>query len=124
MNFFLTLEVCCDDEADCARHGRSAADSAVGVVYTRFQDLGSEMLRELSPRSVRAPLFADRFDCIDVGRHLASAQFPGKFCVVADTLPDANMVERELRRQFPKLDLCLVSGDEAGVMDPPYRAHA
>ena len=126
MSIPLTLEICSGKEDENIRSRTRSTIQATGVLYTRFDDFGCQMVRKLAPQSVLSPLFSDRFDCIDVGRCLANAEFPGKFCVVADTLPNTAMVQRELERQFPSRDLHVISHDDARaeVSPEPRRALA
>lgn len=126
MSIPLTLEICSgkNDDNICSRS--SSPIQSAGVLYTSFDDFGTQMVRKLAPQSVLSPLFSDRFDCIDVGRCLATAEFSGMFCVLADTLPNTAMVQRELERQFPSLDLRVISHEDAraDVSPEPCRALA
>lgn len=104
------LEIHAGDESDRVRTLFSG--EASGVRAVRFDEFGARMLAELAPSSVLAPLFSARFDCVDVANCLARAAYPGRFCVIAEALPDKAMVERELTRQFPALDLHVVTHGE------------
>lgn len=81
------------------------------IVYTRFDRFARGLVRSLAPSMVVAPLFSNRFDCIDVGRHLQSQEYAGHFAIMAQNLPNRFMVERELVRHFPKLDIQVISGE-------------
>lgn len=94
------------------------------IVYTKFDRFARGLVRSLTPEIVVAPLFSDRFDCIDVGRHLQSENYAGRFAIMARDLPNRSMVERELSRHFPKLDIQVFSGDtgHAGTMPTQRKA--
>lgn len=94
------------------------------IVSRRFFEISPSSIKEIAPGAVVAPLISSGADCIDIGRLLVDADYTGPFCVIADSLPDAAMVRRELKNQFPGLDLRLVSHAEAANVDRPRESRA
>jgi len=84
-------------------------DVATGaVVQMQFTDLDHAMLDRLSPTRVILPLLGRCHDAVQVIERLQTLGYKGELTVVAPTLPDPSLVERELRGLGPGLRLRLL----------------
>lgn len=77
----------------------------------RFLDLAELCackISQFNPALVLSPLVADGFDAFDVAEKLQAADFTGRYRVVANALPDADLIRREIRSVAPALDFDLL----------------
>jgi hypothetical protein len=95
-----------DLPAACGR-----AESIVALPWAR---LSAAVVAEIAPGLVIAPLMAEGVDFLDIGARLRAAGYAGPVHVLAPPLPDPAAVLRELRCQFPGLDLTILPA-AAGV---------
>ena len=72
-----------------------------GLVQARFVDLDAELLARLQPVQVILPLLARDHDALAVVQRLEALGFTGRLIVIAPSLPNPRMVERELRSHGP-----------------------
>jgi len=79
-----------------------------GLQFTDLQSLNDNMLAEYAPQIVFSPLMSNKFDAIDVARHLADLAFAGNYRAVTETVPNAEMIRAEVRQIAPKIDFDLV----------------
>ncbi len=73
--------------------------------FAEFWEVTPELLSTLAPSVVLAPVLARGFDCVDLGARLFDCGFVGRYIIMAPSLPDPNLVLRELRSLFPGLDI-------------------
>lgn len=78
------------------------------LVVTRFDMIGPPMLREVAPYAVVAPLIGAGWDITDLALRLESARFGGHLLAISAPLPRRQLVLRELRNSFPKLNIDLL----------------
>lgn len=74
------------------------------VHFCRFEDLSGEMIHDIQPDVVLSALVADSFDALDLAALLVGAGFVGSYRAVAGSLPDPELVIREVRAICPGLD--------------------
>ena len=92
------------------RHGR--------LHFAEFWEVTPELLSMLAPSVVLAPVLARGFDCVDLGARLFDCGFVGRYIIMAPSLPDPNLVLRELRSLFPGLDIDIGSLDAFAGLRP------
>ena len=73
-----------------------------------FAEVTREALDRIRPDVVFSSLVGPGFDCMDLAERLAAAGFRGKYRAVAPTVPDPELVRREITDRFPALDFDLV----------------
>lgn len=66
-----------------------------------FNRLDADTVR--ASHVVMAPVIANGFDCFDVAQRLNDWDFDGVFRVIAENLPQPDMVASELSEAFPLL---------------------
>ena len=72
----------------------------------RLEDLTRERLT--SAIAIISPIMATDFDAVDVAKRLAANGFRGRYFAVADTLPDRDLIRREVRAAAPGLSFDIV----------------
>jgi len=86
------------------------ADLPAGAVVTaRFADLDAALLARVRPEQVMLPLLSPDHDAMAVVERLQSLGYSGRITVVARHLPNARMVEAELRALGPGPRLTLLA---------------
>lgn len=80
-----------------------------GLVQARFADLDAGLLARLRPVRVILPLLARTHDALAVVQRLEALGYTGQVTVIAPSLPDPRMVERELRSHGPGARLDVLS---------------
>ncbi len=84
-------------------------DLPAGVVATaRFADLDASLVARVRPDLVMLPLMSPGHDATAVIERLQAMGFAGRIVVVAVRLPNARMVESELRNLGPGMRLSLL----------------
>lgn len=78
------------------------------ILSARYAELCKALLEELRPALVLAPLVGDGFDGLDIARRLSDAGYGGRFRAVVPSLPNPDLVRREIAAQCPGLDIDLV----------------
>lgn len=76
--------------------------------FAEFGALTSDMLKSLAPEIVLSPLMGDDFDVLDVAQKLLDLGFEGRYRVVADRVPNTQMILTEVRNHAPGLDFDLM----------------
>lgn len=79
-----------------------------GVALVSFHTLNKVMLERLEAKVVLSPMVAIGFDCVELAEKLQKAGFSGQFRAVTKPLPKPELVLREMRQHFPKLDFDLL----------------
>jgi|APEBP8051073178_1049388.scaffolds.fasta_scaffold00020_249 hypothetical protein len=78
------------------------------VVVGSLGRLTAQLVDKVAPEMVVLPLMANGQDAVQVITRLDELSYAGQVVVLAPTLPDPAMVERELRATAPGLRLRLV----------------
>jgi hypothetical protein len=76
--------------------------------FAEFGALTSDMLKSLAPEIVLSPLMGDDFDVLDVALKLLDLGFEGRYRVVAERVPNTQMILTEVRNHAPGLDFDLL----------------
>ncbi len=79
-----------------------------GCDYVDLVQLDQTTLCRFAPHLVLSVLVSRDFDAVDVAQRLAAAQFKGMYRVVANDLPDAGVIRRDIRVAAPQLDFDLI----------------
>lgn len=79
-----------------------------GCVYLGIDQLTPFTLRRHAPDLIMSPLLSGSFDAVDVAEKLNAARFRGMYRVVADNLPDPEIIHRDIRAAAPDLDFDLL----------------
>ncbi|WP_019953690.1 hypothetical protein [Yoonia vestfoldensis] len=79
-----------------------------GCVYVDIAQLDPIKILQYDPDLVLSPLVSDGFDAFDVAEKLGAVQFRGMYRVVANDLPDAEIIRRDIRAAAPNLDFDLL----------------
>jgi hypothetical protein len=69
-----------------------------------FEDLNAKALRDHTPDIILSPLIGDDFDVIEIVEMLVALGFSGRYRVIAEQLPDADIVRREVAALATGLD--------------------
>ncbi|MFN3662436.1 MAG: hypothetical protein ACK4TM_06775 [Yoonia sp.] len=83
-------------------------DTMAHCHFLDLPELDACTIRRCNPGLVLSPLMADGFDAIDVAERLQAAGFAGRYRVLADALPDPDLIRREIRALAPALDFDLL----------------
>ena len=81
----------------------------VGVAHHSYGELTLELLAKVQPTLVILPLFTAGHDALTVVEVLEKLGYQGRITVLAPSLPQPRLVERELRRAGPGARLTLIS---------------
>lgn len=73
-----------------------------------YAEVTAAALDEIRPDVVFSALVGSGFDCLDLAERLTAAGFRGQYRVVAPTVPDLDLVRREIRGRCPALDFDIV----------------
>jgi hypothetical protein len=79
-----------------------------GCAYLDITQLNPFTLRRHAPDLILSPLLSGGFDAVDVAEKLNAARFRGMYRVVADNLPDADIIRSDIRAAAPDLDFDLL----------------
>ncbi|HCQ63914.1 MAG TPA: hypothetical protein DIU07_01485 [Rhodobacteraceae bacterium] len=86
----------------------SGDEAAADITCLPFAQVTAEALDRIRPDVVVSSLVGPGFDCLDLSERLAAAGFRGKYRAIAPTVPDPDLVRREITDRFPALDFDLV----------------
>ena len=89
------------------------------IAFANFSEINRDLIGELKPNIVLAPLLCRTFDCIDLAQVLCRSGFQGLFRVFTFGLPDPAIVVDEARALCPDLDIEMVTEEPA----PRHRAN-
>lgn len=84
---------------------RMAPDQCEFVDITQLDQV---TIRRYDQGLIVAPLLSGAFDAFDIAEKLAAAQFAGMFRVVADAVPNADLIRTEIEAAAPGLDFDLI----------------
>ncbi|ARU00823.1 hypothetical protein [Yoonia vestfoldensis] len=79
-----------------------------GCAYLGIAQLTPFTLRRYAPALVLSPLVCDGFDAVDVAQRLQAARYQGLYRVIADDLPDAQIIRNDIRNAAPDLNFDLL----------------
>ncbi|WP_342075794.1 hypothetical protein [Yoonia sp. SS1-5] len=79
-----------------------------GFDFVAVSDLDEAVMNDNAPDMVLSPLVADDFDAVDVAMKLIELRFSGRYRAIADDLPDAELIRREVKSLAPQLDFDLL----------------
>lgn len=78
------------------------------IVLTQRKLLSETMLRNVKPDLIISPLITPEWDVVDLGLHLQSLGYTGKFFALTKPLPRAELVLREVSAVCPRLKIQLL----------------
>lgn len=78
-------------------------DDLADYAYVDLDDLHDGKIQEIAPDLVLSPLMSKGFDAIDVAERLRAADFAGRYCAVANDVPNADIIRREVKSIAPQL---------------------
>ncbi|WP_295535763.1 hypothetical protein [uncultured Thioclava sp.] len=70
----------------------------------QFESISSELLADIAPEMVLAPLLSVRFDILDLARLLTDLGYQGAVRAYCAPVPNAKVICTEVKSEFPKLD--------------------
>lgn len=76
--------------------------------FTEFGDFDDDMFRRLAPKFIFSPLIGTDFDVIEVAERLQELEFAGRYRVVTEDMPNADMVRAEVHAHAPDIDFDLL----------------
>ena len=92
-------------------NGRTLPELA-GLTFVDVENLTIDILRQTGAEIVMSSLFVRNFDAVEIARQLQDIGFRGLYRVVVDTLPNAALVQTDIKNAAPELDFAIVSMDE------------
>ncbi|WP_159086926.1 hypothetical protein [Loktanella sp. Alg231-35] len=72
--------------------------------FLNFGELSAEALKAHTPDIILSPLVGDDFDVIEIAQQLATLAFSGRYRAIAERLPNAEMIRKEVSEQATDLD--------------------
>lgn len=76
--------------------------------FAKFADLDDVMLRLIAPDMIFSPLISVDFDVIEVAERLQELGFDGRYRVITENMPHADMVRAEVHAHAPNIDFDLL----------------
>lgn len=76
--------------------------------FTELDHLTPALIYEFAPTMVLSPLMGDNFDVVDVALRLNELEFDGQYRAITETLPDPEIICKEVRALAPKVDFDLL----------------
>ena len=95
--------------------GHVLSDSSRSVIIARFASIDRMFLDRVGADIVAAPLFGAGFDILDQIQRLLKTAYQGRVVALTGRLPDAGVVEREIRAQSGPLTVEIVQVPGNGV---------
>jgi len=80
-------------------------DRIVHLSARHFLALSADEFQKLAPKLIVSPLISGRHDAMDVAARLHSFGFEGRYRVLAEHIPNLQMIAREVRQSAPTLDV-------------------
>ena len=74
-----------------------------------FHKLNARFVCQTAPDHVISWLFCSAYDAYDIGRVLKEAGYHRRFSIFAPRLPKVGVVQRELSRCFPEMEIMVIS---------------
>jgi hypothetical protein len=94
---------------DCPDSAMHLTGTLSGPVYAQWRFLGANMLANVRPDAILAPLISRGWDIVDLGAHLHGLRWTGDVFALTLPLPRAELVLRETRAVCPGLSLHLIA---------------
>lgn len=91
----------------------------VEIVSMNFDDISAEMLREVNPDCILAPLLIGTTDILDIAERLVGFAFQGLLLVVTPPIPNHQLIRAEIAALCPGLKFDLVESP----LNPTGRTH-
>lgn len=76
--------------------------------FCTLAELSTDRIRDLAPEMIMSPLVGDNFDVLEVATLLRKLGYKGRYRVISDYLPQAQMIREEVAQVAPDLDFDLV----------------
>ena len=90
--------------------GVSKGHADIGELCFRSIDaVDAATLDQIRPNLVLSPVVAPQFDCLDLAVKLHACRFSGAYRAVARSMPDTNLIRREIMGLCPGLDFDIIS---------------
>jgi len=83
----------------------SREDRVVHLSARHFLALSAEEFQKLAPKLIVSPLISGGHDAVDVAARLHSLGFEGRYRVLAEHIPNLQMIAHEVRQSAPALDV-------------------
>ncbi len=83
-----------------------------GLSFADVADLSADLLVRIGPDIIMSPLVVRDTDAIEVARILGDLGYAGRYRVVADDIPNDNMITAEVAAIAPGLDFAVVAVPE------------
>ncbi len=80
-----------------------------GLSFVDVRDLDAALLATHSPDIIMSPLVVRDTDAVEIARTLSQLKFQGRYRVVADDIPDADVIQGEVSAAAPKIDFAIIS---------------
>ena len=90
---------------------------APGLNFADVDDLSPDLLDRTNPLIVLSPLVVRNTDAVEVADRLQKLGFRGRYRVVADPLPDTDIIHLEVATVAPGLDFGIMSLPLLGLKD-------
>ena len=75
------------------------------VEHHSFRDLSPEVIADGRADTVLAPLLTKTFDAVELAEYLATQAFDGMLIIASEALPNVKLVQREIARSAPGLNV-------------------
>lgn len=79
-----------------------------GFQFVDIEELNADIVNEKEPDIILSPLVADDFDAVDVAMKLIELRYQGRYRAIAEDLPDADLIRKEVQTFAPQLDFDLL----------------
>ena len=80
-----------------------------GMFFANAETATGALIDRLCPDVVLSPLITREFDAFDIAQTLNDIGFKGLYRILADNVPDVDLIQREIRKAAPLLDLAVVN---------------
>ncbi len=94
----------------------SSVRYAADVDVIDWPDLVSRIATPGIRLRVFSAAFSHNFDCVEISQLLSRGNFRGQYRVVAPSLPDPEIIQREVKGLCPKLDFAVLNDMPAEVV--------
>ncbi len=95
-------------EAPGAIRFLDATPGKQSVIHTQMRMISTQMLSQVQPDAVVAPLICAQWDILDLGQILQDMGYCGTLFVLTKPLPRAELVLREVRAFCPDIEIRLI----------------
>ncbi|WP_432450102.1 hypothetical protein [Aliiroseovarius marinus] len=84
-------------------------EQMVRISCFEFLSMEAPEFQHIAPDFVVSPLISLEFDCLDMAQKLCQVDFPGTYYVLADNLPNPQIIHKEMRTICPALNFEILS---------------